>query len=286
LFGSFTSHDMNSWITKSSAGGGLLLLAAAGAMLCLHSRDDDGARADGRTKDARISTAGEGGSQESVASIAEGKSAPASLSAPGEGHGFSNKASSSGGQGPSAAAVQQSSTDDDSRAAPLARTKVRDRPADGAVHSAGARSNRTRTAAEAGAHSAAVMASGAPPKETADQLAKADASSKEEASAPTPDKVNPAELPVVYQLSDEELLAHSPGVQPEVLEPIRDQFERDAGVGKLDTADPEYARRWNIASPSADDRYRTLFGWAAYGDMARRAAAARAAQAAAATPQQ
>jgi len=278
---------MNSWITKSSAGGGLLSLAAAGAMLCLHSRGgDDGADADGRTKDADMSAAGEGGSQESVASIAEGKRAPASLSASGEGRVFSNKSSSSSSSGASAAAVQQSSADDDSREAPLARTKVRDRPADGAVHSSGARSNRTHAVAEAGAHSAAVMASGAAAKETADQLAKADASSKEEASAPTPDKVKPAELPLVYQLSDEELLAHSPGVQPEVLEPIRDQFEKDAGVGKLDTADPEYARRWNIASPSADDRYRTLFGWAAYGDMARRAAAARAAQAAAATPQQ
>ena len=90
----------------------------------------------------------------------------------------------------------------------------------------------------------------------------------------SPETVKPAELPLVYQLSDEQLLEHSPGIPPEVLEPIRDQFDRDAGVGELDPADPEYTRRWNVAGPTADERYRTLFGWAAYNDMSRRAAQA------------
>ena len=97
------------------------------------------------------------------------------------------------------------------------------------------------------------------------------AGESEEASAET---VKPAELPLVYRLSDEELLEHSPSVPAEVLEPIRDQFDRDAGVGELDPEDPEYTRRWNIAGPTADERYRTLFGWAAYNDMSRRAAQA------------
>lgn len=109
------------------------------------------------------------------------------------------------------------------------------------------------------------------PQETA-QVVAADTTQEGEQAAP--EMVKAAELPLVYRLSDEQLLEHSPGIAPEVLEPIRDQFDRDAGVGELDPADPEYTRRWNVAGPTADERYRTLFGWAAYNDMSRRAAQA------------
>jgi hypothetical protein len=82
-----------------------------------------------------------------------------------------------------------------------------------------------------------------------------------------------ARIPVVYQFSDGELLAHSPGVSSDVLDAIRNNFERDSGAGQLDPADPEYSRRWQLAAPSADERYRTLFGWQAFADLQRRAAA-------------
>lgn len=82
-----------------------------------------------------------------------------------------------------------------------------------------------------------------------------------------------ASMPVVHQFSDEELLAHSPEVPPEVLDTMRENFSQDAGVGQLDPTDPEYLRRWQIAAPSADERYRTLFGWQAFAELQRRAAA-------------
>ena len=154
-------------------------------------------------------------------------------------------------------------------------TKVRDRSHDIAMRSSGqthVHGSRVEAAGMPSAAGVTAFAKGAiavnsSPQETAQDTT-------EDGGQAAPETVKPADLPLVYRLSDEELLEHSPGIAPEVLEPIRDQFDRDAGVGELDPADPEYTRRWNMAAPTADERYRTLFGWAAYNDMSRRAAQA------------
>lgn len=76
---------------------------------------------------------------------------------------------------------------------------------------------------------------------------------------------------MVYQFNDDELLATAPDVPAEVIQSIRDNFEAEAGVGELQDTDPDYERRWRLAQPTAEERYRTLFGWQAYAELQRRA---------------
>ncbi|WP_035612898.1 hypothetical protein [Haloferula sp. BvORR071] len=95
--------------------------------------------------------------------------------------------------------------------------------------------------------------------------------SAEATAAPEPPAPElPPVYPLVYHFSDQELLANSPQVPAEVIQRIRDAFEKEAGVGELEETDPEYQRRWKLAQPSAEERFRTLFGWQAWSEFLRR----------------
>lgn len=77
---------------------------------------------------------------------------------------------------------------------------------------------------------------------------------------------------MIYQISDTGFQERFPTVPLEVMDSVRHDFEKQAGVGELAASDPEYARRWKIAEPNALERMRTLFGWAAVAEFQRKAA--------------
>ena len=79
-------------------------------------------------------------------------------------------------------------------------------------------------------------------------------------------------LPLIYRLDDEEFLSHFPQMTPEVMDSLRAEFELNAGVGELAPDDPKYVARWEHAEMSLQDRIRTLYGWAAWGDYVRQIA--------------
>lgn len=76
-------------------------------------------------------------------------------------------------------------------------------------------------------------------------------------------------LPLVHLISQQDLEAVVGPVEPSLLEGLRRAFDKDAGVGTLSPDSPEYAKRWAMARPSAADRFRTVFGWAAYAELQR-----------------
>ena len=82
----------------------------------------------------------------------------------------------------------------------------------------------------------------------------------------------PPAVPLVYQISGETFQTELPHVPLEVIDSIREAFEKQAGVGELVPDDPEYARRWRLAEPSALERMRTLFGWSVVAEFQRQAA--------------
>ena len=84
--------------------------------------------------------------------------------------------------------------------------------------------------------------------------------------------VKPPAVPLVYQISGETFQSELPLVPLEVIDSIREAFEKQAGVGELAPDDPEYARRWRLAEPSALERMRTLFGWSVVAEFQRQAA--------------
>ncbi|MDB6079980.1 MAG: hypothetical protein JWO82_3727, partial [Akkermansiaceae bacterium] len=84
----------------------------------------------------------------------------------------------------------------------------------------------------------------------------------------------PSALPLSHAVTDEQVQQIAPDVPPQTIVKIREQFEQEAGIADLAPADPEYQRRWQIAEPTAADRMRTLYGWAAYGEFVRQAALA------------
>lgn len=77
---------------------------------------------------------------------------------------------------------------------------------------------------------------------------------------------------MIYQISDTGFQERFPTVPLEVMDSLRHDFEKQAGVGELAAGDPEYARRWKIAEPNALERMRTLFGWAAVAEFQRKSA--------------
>lgn len=79
-------------------------------------------------------------------------------------------------------------------------------------------------------------------------------------------------LPLVYRIDEFEFREKYPNVPLEVLDAIRANFEKAAGVRELSPTDPEYAERWKMAEATALDRMRTLFGWAAVAEYERRVA--------------
>lgn len=87
-----------------------------------------------------------------------------------------------------------------------------------------------------------------------------------------PDKTVPARVPLVYQISDEAFQERFPDVALEVVDTIRDNFDKQTGSGELPVTDPEYARRWSRAEPTALEKMRTLFGWAAVAEFEKQAA--------------
>lgn len=87
-------------------------------------------------------------------------------------------------------------------------------------------------------------------------------------------------LPLIYRLEDEEFLSHFPEMTPQVLDSLRSEFELKAGVGELALDDPLYQVRWEQAEMTLQDRIRTLYGWAAWGDYERQIALKAEAEAA------
>jgi hypothetical protein len=87
-----------------------------------------------------------------------------------------------------------------------------------------------------------------------------------------PDKTVPARIPLAYQISDEAFQERFPDVALEVMDTIRDEFDKQTGSGELPATDPEYARRWSRAEPTALEKMRTLFGWAAVAEFEKQAA--------------
>jgi len=79
-------------------------------------------------------------------------------------------------------------------------------------------------------------------------------------------------LPLIYRLGDEEFLSHFPQMSPQVVDSLRSEFELNAGVDELAPDDPEYARRWEHAEMTLEERIRILYGWAAWGDYSRQLA--------------
>lgn len=80
-----------------------------------------------------------------------------------------------------------------------------------------------------------------------------------------------SDVPLVYKITDEAFQKRLPHVSLDALDSIRSEFDKQAGVGELPVDDPEYARRWTLADPTATDRMRTLFGWAAVAEFQRQA---------------
>jgi hypothetical protein len=84
----------------------------------------------------------------------------------------------------------------------------------------------------------------------------------------------PVSTPLSHLISDEQAQQVAPQVPAGAIENVRQQFEQEAGVAELDPADPEYQHRWETAEPTAADRMRSLYGWAAYSEFQRQAALA------------
>jgi len=81
----------------------------------------------------------------------------------------------------------------------------------------------------------------------------------------------PPQFPLVYEPAAEKLLADFPDAPAEILDTLKDSFEKEAGVGTLDPASPAYEQEWRKAEISASMRLRTLFGWGADAHLQREA---------------
>lgn len=88
-----------------------------------------------------------------------------------------------------------------------------------------------------------------------------------------PPEVTVAPLPLIYRIGSQAFSRELPGVPLEMLETMRQEFERQVGADRLPIDSPEYADRWNRAAPGVLDRMRTLFGWAAVAEFERQVAA-------------
>ena len=79
-------------------------------------------------------------------------------------------------------------------------------------------------------------------------------------------------VPLFYVLADEKIVASVPGLTAGGLQVLRQNFEKNAGVGLLAADDPAYAQRWQQAESSLEQQMRLWYGWSAWAAFEHQAA--------------
>lgn len=79
------------------------------------------------------------------------------------------------------------------------------------------------------------------------------------------DAVRQPRLQAFHVWDDEVLASRVPGLTPAGVARLREEFEKEAGVGELAQNDPEYPVRWKRAERSLEQKIRLWYGWAAWG---------------------